>query len=79
VREGCTTAGIGCTDCKQLLLKNMLPIIEPLHEKRVELEKKSDRVRELLVEGSSKAQGIARETMTQVRQAMKIEYKRLAL
>jgi len=26
------------------------------------------------VEGSSKAQGIARETMTEVRQAMKIEY-----
>jgi len=74
VREGCTTAGIGCTDCKQLLLKNMLPVIEPLHEKRVELEKKPNRVKELLVEGSRKAQGIARETMTQVRQAMKIDY-----
>jgi tryptophanyl-tRNA synthetase len=74
VREGCTTAGIGCTDCKQLLLKNMLPVIEPLHEKRVELEKKPDQVKELLVEGSSKAQGMARETMAEVRQAMKIDY-----
>ena len=74
VTEGCTTAGIGCTDCKQLLLKNMLPVIEPLHEKRLELEKDTDQVKQWLVEGSSKAQGIARETMAEVRQAMKIEY-----
>ena len=52
----------------------MLPVIEPLHEKRLELEKDTDQVKQWLVEGSSKAQGIARKTMTEVRQAMKIEY-----
>ena len=72
--EGCTTAGIGCTDCKQLLLKNMLPVIEPLHKKRLELEKETEQVKKWLVEGSSKARTVAQETMTEVRQAMKIEY-----
>ena len=74
VREGCTTAGIGCTDCKQRLLSTMLPVIEPLYEKRKELEQSPDRVKELLIEGSAKAQSIARKTMGEVRQAMKIDY-----
>ena len=74
VREGCTTAGIGCTDCKQLLLEKMLPVIQPLHEKRKELEQSPDSVKEVLIAGSSRAREIARETMTEVRQAMKINY-----
>ena len=74
VREGCTTAGIGCTDCKQRLLENMLPVIQPLHEKRQELEQSPDRVKEILDAGSAKARDIARETMAEVRQAMKIDY-----
>lgn len=74
VREGCTTAGIGCTDCKQLLLQNMLPVLQPLYEKRKELEQSPDSVKEILVAGSAKAREIARETMGEVRQAMKIDY-----
>ena len=74
VRKGCTTAGIGCTDCKELLLKNMLPVIQPLYEKRMELEQNPAQVKELLVEGSTQAQALARKTMAEVRQAMKIDY-----
>ncbi len=74
VREGCTTAGIGCTDCKQRLLENMLPVIQPLHEKRKELENSPDHVKEILFAGSSRAREIARTTMDEVRQAMKISY-----
>ncbi len=72
--QGCRTAGIGCTDCKNLLLKRMLPRIEPIYEKRVALEKDLDGVKEVVLEGSRKARVIARETMEQVRQAMKIDY-----
>jgi tryptophanyl-tRNA synthetase len=74
VREGCTTAGIGCTDCKQRLLEKMLPVIQTLHEKRQELEKSPDSVKEILFAGSARARKIARETMIEVRQAMKINY-----
>lgn len=72
--EGCRTAGIGCVDCKSVLLKNLLPRIEPLHQKRVTLEKDTRQVRDILLEGSRKARAVARETLRQVRQAMKIDY-----
>ena len=74
VRKGCTTAGIGCTDCKQRLLDNMLPVIQPLHAKRKELEESPDSVKEILFAGSARAREIARTTMAEVRQAMKIDY-----
>ncbi len=74
VAQGCRTAGIGCTDCKNLLLKNLLPRIEPLHEKRIELERDINTVRDILIEGSRKARAIAGQTMQEVRQAMKLNY-----
>ncbi len=73
--QGCRTASIGCTDCKHLLLKRMLPRVEPIFEKRTALEKDLPGVREILVEGSRKAQRTARATMGEVRQAMKIDYR----
>jgi tryptophanyl-tRNA synthetase len=74
VTEGCSSAGIGCIDCKQLLLDGMLPVVEPLYEKRVKLEKEPDRVKQVLEEGSRRARTIAADTMDQVRQAMRLEY-----
>ena len=72
--EGCRTAGIGCIDCKQRLLHHMTQVVEPLHEKRVALENNRSQVKEMLVEGSGRARSMARETMAEVRQAMKIQY-----
>ena len=74
VVQGCRTAGIGCTDCKELLLKGMLPVVEPLHEKRVKLERNPSDVKEILMEGTGKASRIAKQTMQEVRQAMKLDY-----
>lgn len=74
VTQGCTTAAIGCTDCKHFLLKRMLPRIEPIYEKRVALEKDLKGVKEVVVEGSRRARAIAAGTMEEVRQAMKVHY-----
>jgi len=74
VKEGCTSAGIGCVDCKKKLLEQMLPVLEPLHLKRVELESNLDYVRDVLVEGSKKARVRARETMEAVRSAINLDY-----
>ena len=74
--QGCRTAGIGCTDCKSLLLEHLLPVIEPLHEKRIKLESNSKQVREILFEGSKRARKIASKTMQEVRQAMKLDYRK---
>lgn len=72
--EGCRTAGIGCVDCKKRLLERLLPVVEPIHQKRVELEKNRGQVMEILSEGSRRAAELAGSTMSEVRQAMQLEY-----
>jgi tryptophanyl-tRNA synthetase len=74
VTRGCRTAEIGCTDCKRLLLDNLLPIVEPIYQRRLDLENQVAQVKEILVEGSRQARRIARTTMEEVRQGMKIDY-----
>jgi tryptophanyl-tRNA synthetase len=71
---GCRSAGIGCVDCKKKLLEGLLPVIEPLHEKRVQLERNLPALKETLFEGSRRARVIAEATMDEVRQALKIKY-----
>lgn len=68
--QGCRTAGIGCIDCKQGLLKHLLAVLEPIAARRREWETKPDQVRTVLEEGNGKAREVARQTMKSVRQAM---------
>lgn len=72
--EGCTTAGIGCVDCKKRLLDHLLPVVEPIYEKRSQLEKDRDGVLDVLREGSRSAREVALATMEEVRQAMRLKY-----
>lgn len=70
VTEGCTTAGIGCLDCKKIMIKHVVADLEPLRERRAELEAQPDRVREILDAGTERARVVARETMREVRDAI---------
>lgn len=73
VAEGCRTAGIGCIDCKKILIKNLFKVLEPIWEKRnVFLEKPKD-LEDIISAGSHKANKAASETMEQVRKAMKLD------
>jgi tryptophanyl-tRNA synthetase len=74
VIEGCRSAGIGCIDCKNRLLENMLPLVEPLYEKRVELERNMGYVQDVLSDGSNAAREMATSTMEDVRQSMGLKY-----
>jgi len=74
VTQGCKTAGIGCADCKQCLLEGMLPVIQPVSERRKNFQDQPEMVREILMEGSRKARRIATETIKDVRQSMRIGY-----
>jgi tryptophanyl-tRNA synthetase len=67
VRQGCTTAGIGCVDCKTKLADNMLAHLAPYREKREALLADKDKVREILHDGAAKARAIAQKTMDEVR------------
>ena len=67
VAEGCRTAGIGCIDCKKVLIKNVLEKLTPIREKRIRLESEMGKVKELIFAGIEKARGQAAQTMLEVR------------
>jgi tryptophanyl-tRNA synthetase len=70
VAHGCRTAGIGCVDCKNILIQNVLARLEPVHRRRAALEQDMDLVRTIMREGSEKARAQARTTMREVREAI---------
>lgn len=70
VAHGCRTAGIGCIDCKKILIKNILRALEPIWAKRSELLKNPELVRFAADKGAVKAKKAAEETMEMVRQTM---------
>ncbi len=70
VRAGCTTAGIGCIECKGWLADAIVQELAPMQERRAEYEGKPGRVEEILKEGNRRAAETAEATMVQVRRAM---------
>jgi tryptophanyl-tRNA synthetase len=70
VRNGCTTAGIGCIECKSAMAENLIKWIAPVRERRVEYEVRPGRVLEMIDEGSKRARVEAKKTMERVREAV---------
>jgi tryptophanyl-tRNA synthetase len=70
VRQGCTTAGIGCIECKDKMATNLIQWIAPVRERRLEYEKNPRRVLEVIDAGSAKARIEAKKTMERVREAV---------
>ena len=68
--NGCRTAGIGCMDCKKVLIPHVLELMEPIYAKRQELISHPGRLEEMARTGSEKAREAAAETMDAVRHAM---------
>lgn len=68
--QGCTTAKIGCVDCKNMLLPNINNWLDPIREKRLELEKKPQDLQDVLQKGSEKASLVAEQTLQQVRRTL---------
>ena len=68
----CRQAKIGCTDCKKELASILIAFLSPIQEKRLKLLKNKGRINDILGEGLKKAQGVACETMAEVKKALKI-------
>ena len=68
--KGCTTAGIGCIECKAAMAENLIKWIAPVRERRIEYEKHPKRVLEVIDAGSQKARKVAQGTMERVREAV---------
>ncbi|HYA49384.1 MAG TPA: tryptophan--tRNA ligase, partial [Burkholderiales bacterium] len=71
--KGCTTAGIGCIDCKKVFFKNLCRVLDPIRQRRRELLAKPNFVRESLSEGARKARAIARETVAGAKKLMGLQ------
>ncbi len=70
VRKGCTTAGIGCIECKSAMADNLIKWIAPIRARRLDYEQRPKRVLEILHDGSAQARREAAKTMDRVRQAV---------
>jgi tryptophanyl-tRNA synthetase len=70
VATGCRTAGIGCLDCKDVLLKHMLPPLEKIRARRQAFAEKPQAIKDILYEGSRRARAVAEQTMAEVREAV---------
>ena len=69
----CRNAEIGCVECKNIMAKNLIQAMAPLHERRAHFKATPERVKEIIAFGSEKARAVAKETMAQVRAAIRIK------
>jgi tryptophanyl-tRNA synthetase len=72
IYEGCTTAALGCVECKQRVGRAISDFLAPLREKRRELETRPGAVDAVIRAGDERARGAATATMERVREQMKI-------
>jgi len=70
VAVGCRTAGIGCIECKKILIKNVFKVMEPIWARRNELINNPDVLHDIIKKGTKKAWKVAEETMQLVREAI---------
>ncbi len=72
IASDCRSAKIGCVDCKKLLAGNIASNLAPFREKRAALAAKPNYITEVLVDGAARAEVIARETINEVKQKMRL-------
>lgn len=68
----CRKAGIGCVECKKIMAAGLKAGLEPVRQRRKELEADIGKVKEIIAEGNKRARSIAVETMAEVREAIKL-------
>ena len=72
VREGCTTAGIGCIQCKGWLADGVVEELAPIQERRRHLEANPKIIDDVLEGGAERASKFAERTMLPVLKAVGI-------
>ena len=68
----CRTAQVGCVECKKLMAESLKKALGPIRAIRRELESDMPRVKRIMEDGNERARSIARLTMAEVREAVKI-------
>ena len=74
VRQGCTTAGIGCLECKQPVIDAIVREQAPWRERAEAYLSNPKQVQWIVEVGTEQARGVARATMREVRAAIGLSY-----
>lgn len=75
VWKGCTTAGIGCLECKQPVIDGIIAEQKPIIERAQKFIDDPKLVRDIVDDGCARARRLAGETMREVRSAMCLSYE----
>jgi len=75
VVQGCTTAGIGCLECKQPVIDAIIREQAPIIERAQKFIDDPTLVRNMVADGNERARKLAEETMRDVRSAMGLSYE----
>ncbi len=72
INAACRSAEIGCVECKQIMADFLIMALQPLREKREYYRARPQLVEDLIEDGCRKARRVARQTMAEVRTAVKL-------
>ncbi|MBR4672531.1 MAG: tryptophan--tRNA ligase [Bacilli bacterium] len=72
--EECKKGARGCVQCKKELIEKINNLLAPIKEKAKKYEENPELVDEILLEGTNHAREVAKETMKNVKKAIKIDY-----
>ena len=72
IAKDCRTATVGCTDCKANLALQLAIVLQPYHERQDYYRSHPQEVLSILHAGEVSARKIAKDTMTEVRDALKV-------
>ena len=72
IAEQCRTAKIGCVECKRFLAERVNAMLQPFRERRSVLAAKPKYVTDVLADGAERARAIARETIREVKERIRL-------
>lgn len=72
INQACRVAGIGCIECKKMLASRIEESLAPVHERMDYYQNHLQEIHDIIAEGNGRAAKIARQTMEEVREAIKI-------
>jgi tryptophanyl-tRNA synthetase len=72
IENGCRSGALGCVDCKMICSSKISDFFAPVREKRKYYEKNINEVKDILQDGEKRAALIAKQTMEEVHEKMKL-------
>lgn len=72
INQACRVAGIGCIDCKKMLAARVEEALAPVHERMDYYQRNVQEIHDIIANGNKQATAIARATLAEVRDAVKI-------